>query len=145
MTVLTVVAAMALGSTIGPVNQFGMMGIAQTLGLIVVYGWGTSSSSGGSTASRVAVQLPAARVIPLATTAALIWVGWKNVSGLHIFSLPTALDYAPWIAIGWLILGLADPAVGQPHRQGGVAAQSRRIDHRAARDAPPKLAHRPAL
>jgi amino acid transporter len=40
LTVLTVTAAMVLGSTIGPVNQFGMIGIVQTLGLIVVYSMG---------------------------------------------------------------------------------------------------------
>ena len=107
MTVLTVVAAMVLGSTIGPVNQFGMMGIAQTLGLIVVYAMGNLGVVWWYYRKRRAqFKWWLHGIIPIATTAALIWVGWKNVSGLHIFSLPTALDYAPWIAIGWFILGI---------------------------------------
>jgi amino acid transporter len=107
MTVLTVVAAMVLGSTIGPVNQFGMMGIAQTLGLIVVYAMGNLGVVWWYYRKRRSdFNWLLHGVIPLATTAALIWVGWKNVSGLHIFSLPTALDYAPWIAIGWFLLGI---------------------------------------
>src|SRR6201999_3544434 len=44
--------------------------------------------------------------IPILTSAALLWVGWKTVQGLDIFGLPTALDYAPWIAILWLAIGL---------------------------------------
>src|SRR5438309_825438 len=37
LTVATIVIGMTLGSWIGPVNEFGMIGIVQTLGLIVVY------------------------------------------------------------------------------------------------------------
>src|SRR5579864_4595010 len=40
LTVLTITAGMAMGSTMGPVNEFGMIGIVQTLGLIVVYAMG---------------------------------------------------------------------------------------------------------
>jgi amino acid transporter len=107
MTVLTIAAAMALGSTIGPVNQFGMIGIVQTLGLIVVYSMGNigvlwyywNKKKGD-------FNWVLHGVIPLATSGALIWVGWKTVQGLHIFGLPTPLDYAPWIAIGWFLAGL---------------------------------------
>jgi len=107
MTVLTVTAAMVLGSTIGPVNQFGMIGIVQTLGLIIVYSmgnlgvlWYYSRKKEGQ------FNWLLHGVIPLATSAALLWVGWKTVQGLHIFGLPTALDYAPWIAIAWFLAGL---------------------------------------
>jgi amino acid transporter len=107
LTVLTITAGMALGSTIGPVNQFGMMGIAQTLGLIVVYGMGNLGVVWWYYRKRRAeFNIWLHGIIPIATTAALIWVGWKNVAGLHIFGLPTPLDYAPWIAIGWLLLGI---------------------------------------
>ena len=107
MTVLTVVAGMVLGSTIGPVNKFGMIGITQTLGLIIVYAMGNLGVVWWYYRKRRSdFNWLLHGVIPLATTAALIWVGWKNVSGLHIFSLPTALDYAPLIVIVWTLLGL---------------------------------------
>jgi amino acid transporter len=107
LTALTIVAAMVLGSTMGPVNEFGMIGIVQTLGLIVVYSMGNigvlyyyyNKKKGD-------FNWWLHGVTPLATSAALIWVGWKTVQGLHIFGLPTPLDYAPWIAIGWFVVGL---------------------------------------
>src|SRR5205807_2362671 len=100
MTVLTVVVAMALGSTIKPVNQFGMIGIVQTLGLIIVYAMGNLGVIRYYwREKRGEFNWALHGVIPLATSAALIWVGWKTVQGLHIFGLPTPLDYAPWIAI----------------------------------------------
>jgi amino acid transporter len=107
MTVLTIVVAMALGSTIGPVNQFGMIGIVQTLGLIVVYSMGNLGVLWFYyREKRSQFNWLLHGVIPLATSAALIWVGWKTVQGLHIFGLPTPLDYAPWIAIFWFVIGL---------------------------------------
>jgi amino acid transporter len=108
LTVLTIAAGMALGSTIGPVNEFGMIGIVQTLGLIVVYSMGNIGVLWWYwNKKRGEFNWLLHGVIPVATSAALVWVGWKTVQGLHIFGLPTPLDYAPWIAIGWLVLGLA--------------------------------------
>jgi amino acid transporter len=107
LTVLTIVAGMALGSTIGPVNEFGMIGIVQTLGLIVVYSMGNAGVLWWYWRKRRAqFNWLLHGLIPVLTSAALVWVGWKTVQGLHIFGLPTPLDYAPWIAIGWLVLGL---------------------------------------
>jgi amino acid transporter len=107
MTVLTVVTAMALGSTIGPTNQFGMIGIVQTLGLIVVYSMGNLGVVWYYYRKRRGEFNWALHgVIPILTSAALVWVGWKTVQGLHIFGLPTPLDYAPWIAIFWFVAGL---------------------------------------
>ena len=107
MTVLTVVTAMVLGSTIGPTNQFGMIGIVQTLGLIVVYSMGNLGVVWYySRERRSEFNWALHGVIPILTSAALVWVGWKTVQGLHIFGLPTPLDYAPWIAIFWFVAGL---------------------------------------
>jgi amino acid transporter len=107
LTVLTIVVAMVLGSWIGPVNQFGMIGIVQTLGLIVVYSMGNIGVLWFySRERRGEFNWLLHGVIPIATSAALVWVGWKTVQGLHIFGLPTPLDYAPWIAIAWFIAGL---------------------------------------
>jgi amino acid transporter len=108
MTVLTIVAAMAMGSTMGPVNEFGMIGIVQTLGLIVVYSMGNVGVLWWYWhKKRAQFNWVLHGLIPVLTSAALVWVGWKTVQGLHIFGLPTPLDYAPWIAIAWLVLGLA--------------------------------------
>jgi amino acid transporter len=107
MTVLTIVVAMALGSTIGPVNQFGMIGIVQTLGLIIVYSMGNLGVLWFYyREKRSEFNWALHGVIPILTSAALLWVGWKTVQGLHIFGLPTPLDYAPWIAIFWFAAGL---------------------------------------
>ncbi len=107
MTVLTVVVAMVLGSTIGPVNQFGMIGIVQTLGLIIVYSMGNLGVLWFYyREKRDEFSWTLHGAIPILTSAALLWVGWKTVQGLHIFGLPTPLDYAPWIAIAWFAVGL---------------------------------------
>ena len=107
MTVLTVVVAMVLGSTIGPVNQFGMIGIVQTLGLIIVYSMGNLGVLWFYyREKRPEFNWALHGAIPILTSAALLWVGWKTVQGLHIFGLPTPLDYAPWIAIFWFAVGL---------------------------------------
>jgi amino acid transporter len=107
LTVLTVTAAMVLGSTIGPVNQFGMIGIVQTLRLIVVSSMGNIGVLWYySRKKKGQFNWLLHGVIPVATSAALVWVGWKTVQGLHIFGLPTPLDYAPWIAIAWFLAGL---------------------------------------
>jgi amino acid transporter len=107
MTVLTIVAAMIMGSTMGPVNEFGLIGIVQTLGLIVVYSMGNIGVLWWYwRKKRGEFNYLLHGVIPLATSAALLWVGWKTVQGLHILGLPTPLDYAPWVAIGWFLAGL---------------------------------------
>jgi amino acid transporter len=107
MTVLTIVVAMVLGSTIGPVNQFGMIGIVQTLGLIIVYSMGNLGVVRFYyREKRGEFSWVLHGLIPIVTSAALLWVGWKTVQGLHIFGLPTPLDYAPWIAIFWFAVGL---------------------------------------
>ncbi len=107
LTVFTIIVAMVLGSAIGPVNQFGMIGIVQTLGLIIVYSMGNFGVLLFYwREKRGQFNWLLHGVIPLATSAALLWVGWKTVQGLHIFGLPTPLDYAPWIAIGWFLAGL---------------------------------------
>jgi amino acid transporter len=107
MPVLTITAAMIMGSTMGPVNEFGMIGIVQTLGLIVVYSMGNIGVLWWYwRRKRGEFNFLLHGVIPVATSAALVWVGWKTVQGLHIIGLPTPLDYAPWIAIAWLVAGL---------------------------------------
>ena len=143
MTVLTVMVAMVLGSTIGPVNQFGMIGIVQTLGLIIVYSIGNIGVIRYYyREKRVELQSVLHGVIPIVTSAALIWVGWKTVQGLHIFGLPTPLDYAPWIAIFWFVVGL-DRSCSTRAGRARRAGCARPVNPRLRAD--PEAAHRPAL
>jgi amino acid transporter len=145
MTVLTIVFAMALGSAIGPVNQFGMMGIAQTLGLIVVYSMGNIGVLRYYLREkRDAFNWLLHGVIPLATTAALVVVGWKTVQGLHVISLPTPLDYAPWIAIGWFLLGLVVLFYASRTGKEGWLLKAGEVTHERPETAE-EAAHRPAL
>ena len=117
-------AAMALGSTIGPVNQFGMMGIAQTLGLIVVYGMGnlgvvwwyyrkrqgavqvvaardhSDRDHGGADLGRLEERLRTAHLRP--------------PDGARLRAVDRDRLVAPRDR---------DPDLREPHRQGGLAAQ----------------------
>ena len=124
MTVLTVVAAMVLGSTIGPVNQFGMMGIAQTLGLIVVYAMGNLGVVWWYyRKQRSDFNWLLHGVIPLATT-----------RGAHLGRLEERLGAAHLQPPDGTRLRAVDrdrlvpardrdPDLRQPHWQGGLAAQ----------------------
>jgi amino acid transporter len=145
MTVLTVVAAMALGSWIGPVNEFGTIGIVQTLGLIVVYSMGNIGVLWFYyREKRPQFNWLLHGVIPVLTSAALLWVGWKTVQGLHIFGLPTPLDYAPWIAIGWALAGLV--ILFYASRTGKEAWLFKAGESTLERpETPVEAAHRPAL
>jgi amino acid transporter len=145
LTVLTIAAAMVLGSTIGPVNQFGMIGIVQTLGLIVVYSMGNIGVLWFYyREKRGDFNWLLHGVIPVATSAALVWVGWKTVQGLHIFGLPTPLDYAPWIAIGWFVVGIAILLFAtRTGKEGWLFKAGESAVERP--ETPEEAAHRPAI
>jgi amino acid transporter len=107
MTCLTILLGMVLGSWLGPITMFGMIGIVQTLGLIIVYCMGNAGAAlfyGRERKNEFNWFLHL--VLPVAVSAALIWVAWKTVEGLHPISLPSAFDYAPWISLGWLLIGI---------------------------------------
>ncbi|HEY1711979.1 MAG TPA: APC family permease [Solirubrobacteraceae bacterium] len=145
MTVLTVVVAMVLGSTIGPVNQFGMIGIVQTLGLIIVYSMGNIGVIRYYyREKRDEFSWGLHGVIPVLTSAALLWVGWKTVQGLHIFGLPTPLDYAPWIAIFWFVVGMIILFyASRTGKEGWLFKAGESTIERP--ETPEEAAHRPAL
>ena len=145
LTVLTITAGMAMGSTMGPVNEFGMIGIVQTLGLIVVYAMGNVGVLWWYwRKKRAEFNYVLHGLIPVATSAALVWVGWKTVQGLHIFGLPTPLDYAPWITIAWFLAGLVILAFAS--RTGKEQWLFKAADSTAERpETTQEAAHRPAI
>ena len=104
---VTLAIGLGLGSWLGPVKTFGMIGIMQTLGLIIVYCMGNIGAMlfyGREKRDEFNVWLHL--VVPILTTAALIWVFWKNVETLHPFNPKNAFDYSPLIVMIWTVVGL---------------------------------------
>ena len=145
MTAVTLVLGLGVGAWVGPVKTFGMIGIMQTLGLIIVYCMGN-----------LGVMLYFARkrrsefklwlhvLVPLATSVALIWVFWKNVETLHPFSPRNAFDYSPLLVIIWTVVGIAILAYTKSTgKEDWVLRAGKSVELRAeTRD---ELLHRPAL
>ena len=107
LLVVTLLIGLGLASWLGPVKTFGMIGIMQTLGLIIVYCMGNIGAMlfyGREKRDEFNVWLHL--VIPILTTAALVWVFWKNVETLHPFSPKNAFDYSPLIVIIWFAVGV---------------------------------------
>jgi amino acid transporter len=105
--VVTLGIGLGLGSWLGPVKTFGMIGIMQTLGLIIVYCMGNIGAMlfyGREKRDEFNVWLHL--VVPVLTTAALVWVFWKNVETLHPFNPKNAFDYSPLIVMIWFAIGL---------------------------------------
>jgi amino acid transporter len=145
MTVLTIVLGMSLGSWIGPVKEFGMIGIVQTLGLIVVYSMGNIGATifyGREKRSEFKIWLHG--VIPIATSAALIWVAWKTVESLHPIALNNAYDYAPWIALSWLVFGVGILIWAYVNKKEDWLSKAGESAHERL-ETPVEAAHRPAL
>ena len=103
-TVITLVFGLAVGFWIGPDQEFYFMGIAMTLGLILVY---TAGNLGVFLWFRRSLKAEfhflLHAVFPLISTVALIWVGYKS-----IVPLPAApVRYAPMLVAIWLGVGAA--------------------------------------
>jgi amino acid transporter len=145
LTAVTIVLAMWLGSWIGPVNEFGMIGIVQTIGLIIVYCMGNIGAMlfyGRERKAEFNIWLHG--IIPVLTTIALAWVFWKNVETLHPFSPRNAFDYSPLIVIIWAAVGLLILIFArQSGNDGWMLRAGESIELRAETAA--EAANRPAL
>jgi amino acid transporter len=142
---VTLAIGLGLGSWLGPVKTFGMIGIMQTLGLIIVYCMGNIGAMlfyGREKRNEFNVWLHA--VVPVLTTAALAWVFWKNVETLHPFSPKNAFDYSPLIVIIWTVIGLAILLYSsRTGKEGWLLRAGESVKLRA--ETPTEAAHRPAL
>ncbi len=102
-TFLTLAVGLGLGFWIGPDQEFFFMGVVITLGLVLVYcagNLGVFRFYRGERRSEFRPLLHA--VFPLVSSIALIWVGYASV-----IPLPEApICYAPFIVLGWLVLGI---------------------------------------
>jgi amino acid transporter len=106
-TVIAIIVGVGLSLWIGPINIFYFIGTTLTLGLIFVYSAGNLGVFllyWRELRSNFNPLIHA--VIPLATTLALIWVGWKSIEGLHITDPQNYLDWVPTVVACWVIAGV---------------------------------------
>jgi amino acid transporter len=145
LTAVTLAIGVGLGSWLGPVKTFGMIGIMQTLGLIIVYSMGNIGAMlfyGRERRAEFNIWLHG--IIPVLTTVALAWVFWKNVETLHPFNPKNAFDYSPLIVIIWTVVGLAILVFArQTGNDGWMLRAGESIELRAETAA--EATHRPAL
>lgn len=104
---LAVFFGMLISIWIGAVNSFYFVGVVLTLGLIIVYIAGnTGLFLLYRREHRSSFNWLLHALIPLATSLALIWVGWKSIEGLHITSPQNYLDWTPTVVAAWIVIGI---------------------------------------
>jgi amino acid transporter len=113
-TFLTLAVGLGLGVWIGPDQEFYLMGVAITLGLVFIYGAGNLGVYRYYRTERRAEFNGVLHLIfPLLSTIALLWVGYKSVVPLP----PAPVRYAPWLVGAWIAIGLvllvALPRIGK--------------------------------
>jgi len=102
-TSLTLAIGLGLGFWIGPDQEFYVMGVAVTLGLVCVY----SAGNLGvylfyRRERREEFKLTYHFVFPLLSTLAMIWVGYKSIVPLP----PAPVKYAPTLVGIWGLIGV---------------------------------------
>jgi amino acid transporter len=145
MTGVTLAIGLGLGSWLGPVKTFGMIGIMQTLGLIIVYSMGNIGAMRfyfGEKRDEFNWFLHA--VVPILTTIALGAVFYESVKTLHPFNPKNAFDYSPLIVIIWTVVGLVIVLVASRTGKEAWLKKAGESVH-LREETPTELAHRPAL
>jgi len=101
-TLLTLSVGLGLGFWVGPDQEYYLMGLAITLGLVFIYGAGNLGVYlYYRTERRSEFNYLLHLIFPLLSTFALLWVGYKSV-----VPLPAApVRYAPWIVGAWFAIG----------------------------------------
>jgi amino acid transporter len=102
-TFITFAFGLGLGLAIGPDQEFFLMGVAITLGLIFVYSMGNVGVFRFYRAERPGEFNVLLHVVfPLLSTIALLWVGYKSIVPLP----DPPVSYAPFIVGVWLVVGI---------------------------------------
>ena len=102
-TFLTLAVGLGMGFWIGPDQEFFFMAAVTTLGMVFVYSAGNLGVYRffrGEQRGEFKFLLHA--IFPLASTLALLWVGYKSI----VPPPPSPIRYAPLVVVAWLILGL---------------------------------------
>jgi amino acid transporter len=102
-TLLTLTIGLGLGFWLGPDQEFYVMGLAVTLGLVVIYGAGNLGVYRFyRNERRDEFRLFYHFVLPLFSTLAMIWVGYKSIVPLP----PAPVRYAPALVGTWCVIGI---------------------------------------
>jgi amino acid transporter len=102
-TFITFAFGLGLGVALGPDQEFFLMGVAITLGLIFVYSMGNVGVFRYYRSERPGEFNVLLHVVfPLLSTIALLWVGYKSIVPLP--DLP--VGYAPFVVGVWLVIGI---------------------------------------
>ena len=112
LTVASLVIGSVGGATLGPANSYFIFGLIITLNLIVVYIGGNYAVAQYFHRHARPDFSPTKHVIlPIITSAMLVYVGYKSVSPLPAYPVADGI----WIAIGWVVVALL-VAVGTRRR-----------------------------
>jgi len=102
-TFLTLAIGLGLGFWIGPDQEFYLMGVTVTLGLVFVYSAGNLGVYRFYRTEHRSEFNPLLHLVfPLLSTVALIWVGYKSIVPLP----PSPVMFAPLLVGIWLLLGI---------------------------------------
>ena len=102
-TFLTLAIGLGLGFWIGPDQEFYLMGVAVTLGLVFVYSAGNLGVYRFYRTEQRSEFNPLLHLVfPLLSNVALIWVGYKSIVPLP----PSPVMFAPLLVGIWLLLGI---------------------------------------
>jgi amino acid transporter len=105
-TAISLATALGLGAWIGAEQNFFFVGIVLTLGLIVVYSMGNLGIFRLYWRSfRGEFNIWLHLIIPLVSTVALIWAGYKSIQGLNPFDPKSYLDWTVTVTAGWFVVG----------------------------------------
>jgi amino acid transporter len=102
-TLITLTIGLGVGFWIGPDQEYYVFGVAMTLGLMFIYGAGNVGvfffyRRERREEFRYFLHL----VLPMVSTASLVWITYKSVVPLP----DPPVRYAPFLAAAWLIAGV---------------------------------------
>jgi amino acid transporter len=104
---ITLILGFGLSFWFGATGQFGFIGTFQTLGLVLVYSAGNIGCMLWYWRSRRSeFNWLLHGFIPIASSAAMLWVAYKTIEGAHLLHPKSFTDYPFWVALGWIVLGL---------------------------------------
>ena len=102
-TAITLISGLGIGLWIGPDQEYYFMGVAMTLGMILIYSAGNLGVFLWFERERPEeFKWLLHAFFPFISTVALLWVGFKSVVPLP----PPPVRYAPFFAAGWLAAGI---------------------------------------
>jgi amino acid transporter len=107
-TFVTLTLGLGLGFWIGPEEEFMLLGVAMTLGMVCVYCAGNLGVFlFFRKEHRSQFSLFRHLLLPLVSSMAMIWVGYKTINPAPDPALAPPVCYAPYLVAVWLAFGIA--------------------------------------